>query len=350
MTYVLLIFLISCISKFKFAGPEHFHKDYMSKKQTTTINGIFVFMVFLSHGVQYISMEGAANLLYVQLRHFLGQAVVTTFLFYSGYGMMQSIQKKKINYVKEMPIKAFKLLLQFDIAVCFYILSNLYMGRMYTPDRLLLAFTTWVSIGNSNWYITSMIILCLIIGLAFIISKDNYLLGLILTSLLTIGVVYFLMTINRPAYTYNTMICLPAGMIFSYIQPRFDKLIKNDLIFFIFLLLLFIPMSYSRLQIDSGIEYYSIWSILFAFSFVLFSKKIQIDHSFIEWLGKHIFSIYILQRIPMNVLRFWGLTNHPVIFMILSFLVTLIIAILFDKYIMPVVETIAIKLKRVLIH
>lgn len=79
MTYILFFFLALSITGINFAEPNKFNDDYMSKKQTTTINGIFVFLVFLSHGAQYISLDGAHNEVYVLLRRFLGQAVVTYF-------------------------------------------------------------------------------------------------------------------------------------------------------------------------------------------------------------------------------------------------------------------------------
>jgi fucose 4-O-acetylase-like acetyltransferase len=351
MTYILFFFLALSITGINFAEPNKFNDDYMSKKQTTTINGIFVFLVFLSHGAQYISLDGAHNEVYVLLRRFLGQAVVTTFLFYSGFGMMSSIQKKSQNYIKEMPIKAFKLLIQFDVAVIFYLITNMFIDRNFPLKTILLSFTTWVSIGNSNWYITSMIIFCLLIGLAFTISRKNYFVGIILTTLFTILVVYFLMRIDRPAYTYNTMICLPAGMIFAYFKPTFDKLVKNDLTYLILILFTFIILSYSRIHITSGIQMYSIWSIFFAFSFVIFTKKIKLEHTFIEWLGNHIFSIYILQRLPMNILHYHGIsTRHPFIVIGISFFSTLIIAILFDKYVMRIVNLVIDNLRKRIFH
>ena len=348
MTYILFFFIALFVSGIKFAEPNQFHDDYMSKKQTTTINGIFVFLVFLSHGAQYISLAGPSNLLYVHLRSFLGQAVVTTFLFYSGYGMMNSIQRKGQSYVREMPLKAFKLLLQFDIAVIFYLLSGLVIDRIYTPKQILLGLSTWTSVGNSNWYITAMIILCLIIGLSFTVTRGKQIFGIILTTLLTMGVVFLLMKIERPAYTYNTMICLPAGMLFAYFKPQIDKIIKSDLMYLVVCLLIFSVMSYSRIHIKSGIEMYAIWSVLFAVAFAIFTKKIKIENSFVEWLGEHIFSIYILQRIPMNILRFYGINKHPFIFIGISFFVTLISAILFDKYVMKFVDTVVDKLRKLL--
>ena len=338
MTYILFFFIALFVSGIQFAPRDQFHSDYMSKKQTTTINGIFVFLVLLSHATQYLQLTTPNSAFYLQLRSFLGQGVVVTFLFFSGFGIMTSIHQKGLPYVKGVPIKVFKLLLQFDFALILFLVLNLYTKHSFPMKQTLLAFTTWTSIGNSNWYITSMLLLLIFIFLAFTISRGRELIGISLTILFTILIVYLFMKINRDSYTYNTMICFPAGMIFAYIKPWFDKIIKNDLFYIILCLLTFTVVAYAKVHSANGIEMYSLWMIFLAFSIVVFTKKIKIENSFLEWLGSHIFSIYILQRIPMTFLSYYGVNNHYFIFVMLSFFMTLIIALLFDQYVMKLVH------------
>jgi peptidoglycan/LPS O-acetylase OafA/YrhL len=86
--------------------------------------------------------------------------------------------------------------------------------------------------------------------------------------------------------------------------------------------------------------------ILFAFSFVLLTKKIEIKSPLLEFLGQHIFSIYILQRIPMYILQKMRINSHPVIFSILSIIVSFILGVFFDKYIVAFVDKAFIKIRR----
>ena len=74
-------------------------KRALSKEQTTCINGIFVLFVFLSHFGQYETMPWNWLLLG------LGQLMVAPFLFYSGYGIMEQIQRRGIVYIDGMPRK-----------------------------------------------------------------------------------------------------------------------------------------------------------------------------------------------------------------------------------------------------
>ena len=58
----------------------------------------------------------------------------------------------------------------------------------------------------------------------------------------------------------------------------------------------------------------------------------RIYNPVLEWLGTHVFSIYMLQRIPMIVLDHLGcIESHKYISLIVVFAVTLPMAVLFDK-------------------
>lgn len=47
-------------------------------------------------------------------------------------------------------------------------------------------------------------------------------------------------------------------------------------------------------------------------------------------LGRHVFSVYILQHIPMTVFERLGLINNNLNYFILCFAVTLLMAVAFD--------------------
>ncbi len=100
-----MIFFLIVIIAILFYGMQvkprnEFHTDYCSRKQTSTINGIFSLLIFLSHASQYTVLGGALDNPYLAMRKYLGQIVVASFLFYSGYGMMESINKKGTSYIQ----------------------------------------------------------------------------------------------------------------------------------------------------------------------------------------------------------------------------------------------------------
>lgn len=334
MSIILLLLIITIFSNARFVEDGTIHSNYLDKKQTTTINGIFVFLVFLSHGKQYMNLSGPYHETYLSLATFLHQAVVVTFLFYSGFGVMESIKKKGHQYVNTFPKKILTLLLQVDVAVCIFMITNMILGKETTLKNFLMALTTWGSIGNSNWYITAILILYLFTFLSFKFIKNNWV-SLIFISILTIAIVYLFMKMGRPKYTYNTMICYPFGIFYSLIHEKIEKYLKNNLIFLTVLCATLIISIYLRPEIFQNIKYYSIWMGCFMIFILLFSMKINLNNSFLYFLGTHIFSIYIFQRIPMIILSTLGYASHTFTFITVSFVVTLIIAIIFDKYITP---------------
>ena len=82
-----------------------------------------------------------------------------------------------------------------------------------------------------------------------------------------------------------------------------------------------------------GIEGYTIWAVLFTIVFLMITMKFSFKSDLVGWFGDHVFSIYILQRIPMMVLSHWGLfVSRKYIYLLLSILFTVILAVLFEKF------------------
>ena len=63
----------------------------------------------------------------------------------------------------------------------------------------------------------------------------------------------------------------------------------------------------------------------------MLTMKISLQNEILKFLGKHIFSIYIIQRIPMILLDHYGLSGrHKYVFLIVSFAITIAMALIFD--------------------
>lgn len=334
MIIFLLLTIIAAIPGIKFYPYGQLNNGYISKNQTTAINGIFTLFVFWSHVSTYVSLDGRLDLPYTHFKGYMLQAVVITFLFYSGYGMMESIKKKGSAYVKQIPTKRFlRVLVHFDIAVVLYLIVNLVFGKTFPVKRILLSLTGYSAVGNSNWYIFAVLGLYLIVFAAFVISGKNHILGVILTTTFSVGFVFAQMLLKRDTWCYDTIILFPAGMIYSVVKEPAEKLIsKHGLIYPALLLVtaaVYIPFFFKR---GGGIEFYSMWCILFMALIVLLTMKVRIGNKILEFFGSHVFSIYILQRLPMIVLSKLGFAQlNKYLFVIVCFIITVILAVLFDK-------------------
>ena len=103
----------------------------LSRDTANVIKGAFILLVFNSHICDY---WGESNI----IRGFLGQMIVVPFLFYSGYGVMESIKMKGLDYIKSIPChRILSTLLNFDVAVCVYIVTDLIVRGGGEEDRKL---------------------------------------------------------------------------------------------------------------------------------------------------------------------------------------------------------------------
>lgn len=335
---LIFVFIVALIVfyEMKIEDSNEFHKDYISPKSTKAVNGLFTMLIFLSHSVQYIDLGSVLDTPYTTMKSHLGQMVVVTFLFYSGYGIMESIKKKGTDYVKSIPTKRFfKVLYHMAIAVTMFVVLNLVLGIKYDLKRILLAYTGWTSIGNSNWYIFAVLVLYVITFISFMIFRKNRYLAVTAVTALTAAYVYVLMVYDIDSWYYDTVIMYAMGMWYSLLREKIEKVImKNDLVYTVIGGSAVALYYFAFLKRKGGIEWYTAWAIMFMALVVLFTMKMKIGNRILDWFGSHIFSVYILQRIPMIILKHFGLNeSHKYAFIVVSFFATIVLAELFDTVI-----------------
>lgn len=332
MVIFLIILLMISFFGVKVAERNKFFSDYISKQKTTAVNGVFTVLVFLSHASGYIELSGALDSPYIMFKNYMRQMVVATFLFYSGFGIAESVKKKGMGYIKSIPSKRFfRVLYHAWIAVALFIIAGLALKKTFSLKQIVLSFTFWTSVGNSNWYIFVILCLYLIVFSSFFVTRANKYAGTAVTTVLSLALVYMLIKAGKESWWYNTVILYPVGMMFSLVKEKFDKIVmKNDLCYLAVLGACVFAYYIFQKNSSSGIAFYSLWGIMFMVLVILLSMKISINNRILEFFGSHVFSIYILQRIPMMVFQKLELFQNRYIFVVLSFVATVIIAMLFD--------------------
>lgn len=310
---------------------------YLAPDRTTSIKGIFVLHVFLSHANNYLLdfpayAENVLNGPYIDLQAHLGQGVVVMFLFYSGYGVMESVQKKGLPYIHAIPRqRIFRTLLHFDAAVLLYLLLELSLGTLKRKSlpTILLAFTGWTSLGNSNWYIFAVLMLYLFTFIAFFRLAEKPARALWVVTGFTavyIAVLAFL----KDAWWFDTVLLYPIGMWYSFGKVRIESFLRGKAYrFWLVFSAVFAAMVVLHL-LRANYLCYELWLITLALFIVLLTMKVKIGNPVLHFFGKHLFEIYILMRIPMLILLHWGITNIYA-FVLSSFAVTVLLAAGFQK-------------------
>lgn len=157
--------LILAIWGMRFSKEKPFdNKDgCLSRYSTDSIKGIFILVVFARHIFPYIAGIkedlGYLDRLYCSIDSLVRQLLVVMFLFYSGYGVAESIAAKGKKYIDAIPQKRIlTTLLNFAAAVCLFIGLAYALGKDLTVVQCLLSLIGWESVGNSNWYIFCILI------------------------------------------------------------------------------------------------------------------------------------------------------------------------------------------------
>ena len=336
MTIFLFIFFILVMIKTKIINPfsNTFNENFLDKDYTSQINGIFVIFVFLTHFSGYVKQTYTFEKIYFLIQH-IGQGIVCSFLFYSGYGIYQQMQKNKNEYLKKLITKRFlSLLLKFAIVVIVYYLVGLLLGSNFTIQRLLLSLFGWEAVGNSNWYIFYTFISYIMVYVCFRWINNE---SISISLLFLLNVIYILIMYNVKDVSafYVTALVFPLGILFSkYKNDIVDILKQHYLLVFSSLLILYVLSQFIKIKFKLPEYSYNIIAILFTCVLVLLTMKISLDSKILRYLGANVFYIYILQCLLMNILKHYiGMypcnVYIPLIFVV--FAITCILSWIFSK-------------------
>lgn len=321
-------------------GSEY-HENYISKEATLPIKGIFTLLIIVSHFVGYVNLGGIPNELYLSLRRYLGQMVVALYLFYSGYGVLESISQKGDQYVKRMPCdRIFKVFVQLNLALIPFWLIRLHQGETYNLPFVFLTMIGYKSIGNSNWYILAILCLYGITWFSFTAfpKKELQKEALVGITIFTICLIYILWSIydHQNRYCYDTLLAFPAGCWYSYYRTKIEKIIFVNKEKSYYYSLAMLALSFVLLHKEWNLlVIHEILTVVFSLLVVVVTMKIQIKSRLLSYCGVHLFSIYMLQRIPMILLQ-GQLSEKPYLYFAVCVVITFLISALFDFAFPPI--------------
>lgn len=325
MLAVLLLLFIICIWGIRFTKMN---PDYISLEGTKAIKGVFAVIILCSHMRGYLTLsDSIATTSFLWVMGYLGQAMVAPYLFYSGYGVYHSFQHK-FNYASGFFRKrVLKTLVHFDLAILLFILVQAFFPIHYPLRNYCLCWIGWESVGNSNWFIFVILALYVISFFGLLAEKKSTYSLLPVVTVLSIFLWVALRFIaHKDNWWVDTIAAFPLGMSFRALQDYLEKRFRfyqtgHWFVSFIFVLLLFIGWHHVK-----GIDVFGISSCLFCLVITLVAMKVRIGNTVLAWLGQNAFAIYILQRLPMIILSYYGVNQSPAIFILASIIITFLLA------------------------
>lgn len=285
---------------------------YLSKENTQVLKGIFIIIVFLSHIKGYAEFDSRGDLIVKIILTYLGQLMVAFFLFASGYGILESVKLKGEKYIRNMPKNRIgKTFFDFSLAILLFLGLDIVIGQRYSGQTIVLAFTGWTSVGNSNWYMFAIFTLYLITFISFLVFSNSIELSIISVSILSLLYVYIMSGV-KDTWWSDTYLCYMAGMWYSFFKDKIDGWLRKVGIcgWGITAALIIGSYIYISFYRHTRLLVYNVAAILFCLVLVFLSMKISFKSRILSWCGKNLFWLYILQRIPMILFQYYGISER----------------------------------------
>ncbi len=241
---LLLISNMQVIDKsLKHSGKIHWQENVLGLENSKTVLGYFAILVMFHHISQAV---GSANSsVFVLLENF-GFCLVAGYFFFSGYGLIKSMNQKE-NYMKGFFVKRLpKILVPFYVCNFIYILAGVLCHRIsfdlskaHVADSSVLGYTDMIRaalgvdlLNGSMWYIVEIVFLYIAFYIAYklfkkemgiIVSMTVFIIGLTLFSLFRgHGSAWF-----QGEWWYNSTLIFAVGMVFAFKEDLILEIIKK---------------------------------------------------------------------------------------------------------------------------
>jgi len=358
MILFLVLILLCCLFRIKWSDDCYFD-DFLDRKQTDAIKGVFILFVFMRHILQYIKKSGFEfvsfdDKFFGLVDAVAGQLIVVMFLFYSGYGVMESIRNKGKPYISSIPKhRILPTLINFDVAVLFFIAVAAFFGKILTVKQVALSMLCWESVGNSNWYIFDIILCYFITFVTFRFAKTDKRSIALGGGLVVISIIVLALA-SKPTCWYNTLLAYFAGMTFSVYKEKVVTVWKEKywIIWFVSGSI-FVGIHALTYSIMPGspiwIAVYNVDAVVFALFVVQTTMKLKVSNAILIWFGVNLFPLYIYQRLPMIVFYEMDegmfVRNNVPVYVLISFVISCVIAYLYRFWRYPFASLVFFKKK-----
>ena len=163
------------------------------------------------------------------------------FLFYSGFGILESIKGKGLIYNKSLnnvPLlykiityKSFSSIFEITNYSFFIFLSYYFHLREQSIIKLyFLSVIFKSSLGNSNLFAFTIVILYCYSFLSFRFIKTQYFIGIIIMPIVSILHIILVYKFYYPniVFAVDTVLCFILVLFYSYLKIYFDKIIMEN--------------------------------------------------------------------------------------------------------------------------
>lgn len=269
--------------------------------QTVCINGVFILMVFVSHLGHLLlqpmgyEMTHFLDMIYLKVKVIHGQLIVVPFLFYSGYGVATQMMNKPGYLAGFLRNRALPLWMNFLVALaCYLVVTVVFVGQVRIVD-VVKSFVFLHSFGNPTWFLFCTMVAYFVVWLTFKFVQKRFWVsvGGIVGMLLYIGIV----SRYRPIWWYDTALMFPLGVVIAlYKDEVLSLLSKRYWVCAVAALIGFVVifnLPLARFGLCGACFKQNALGVLLMLMIMLFTMRIKVESKPLEWLGRHVFPIYM---------------------------------------------------------
>ena len=252
---------------------------YLSKNTTNLLKFLCAILIMLHHYAQYVCANDLSdNIIYHILSSQCGFIGVIVFFYLSGYGLMESENKKHLDLVQFIKRRLLKIYLPVVVV------SVLWLPLYYDMNDVVLDFQKigtyrdiatdiFLGMGQDNilWFVKILIFLYITFYILTTIKAKTYL-SIITSFTLTIGICWFAIE----AFGWYAVISIPAFWIGVITSMYNNKAIKKSNIY-IYILTFFIIESAILFNVSRSLLIHSTINYAILVCMIIFFSKIKCD-------------------------------------------------------------------------
>lgn len=295
LLYLLLfIIFISFVKSSNIA--ESGYNKYLSKNITDSLKGFSVLVVIFSH----IALFSVNKNIFVTIFKNSGFLAVALFLFVSGYGLTEQLNKRE-NYLKGFIFnKIIRLYLIFFISnIIVTILNNIFLKTNYSAKNILSS-SLYMNFANGRelWFVAAILFLYLTFYLSFKLFKDKF--SNISICIAPIFYIILCKLLDRGTWWYNTCFCFTIGVLVSIYKEKVFHFFKSKyLLNFAISLIGLVGLMFFYIRGHSAFQY--IIPIVFIWFICILTLKIEPKSKSMQYINKISFEMYLVHLIILQI-------------------------------------------------
>ena len=311
MSLYYIAILIAIVASIKWRRSDSIEEDFLDRSETSVINGVCILLVFVGHIDYYFLSkvgyvyDGFADMYYLWCNAHLHQLHVVPFLFFSGYGVTESIGRR-VGYVSGMfKTRILATWLNYAIAVGVFAVANIVLCTGIPVVRMFATLTCFQGIGNPTWYIFCILSCYLAsfvaakVSARFSLGRTG---GVFVLSLLLLGYYFFALKFGRHSGWYNTSWAYLAGCFLSVFKNsalRFARAYYYPLLVATFAsFVVFYLFGSDRFALANNCAGVSMMCVI-----LLATMKIRLDSRFLRFMGAGVYPIYLYHTLLFLIVR-----------------------------------------------